>query len=117
MRPEQVAGGDWKQMCFQLSAWLRNQTCNPEVGGYCSDQFRAITGRDMWDLAMERPLFIVSWTRKVYRFTCCPLFQAQEQIWKLRGFTGHISSLRHCNELLRARAFQLRFILNEPCLC
>ncbi|OLQ01921.1 hypothetical protein AK812_SmicGene15307 [Symbiodinium microadriaticum] len=34
----------------------RNQTCNPEVGGYCSDQFRAITGRDMWDLAMERPL-------------------------------------------------------------
>lgn len=39
---------------------LLNQTCNPEVGGYCSDQFRAITGRDMWDLAMERPLFIAT---------------------------------------------------------
>ncbi|CAE7200731.1 unnamed protein product [Symbiodinium sp. CCMP2456] len=39
---------------------LLNQTCNPEVGGYCSPQFRAITGRDMWDLAMERPLFIAA---------------------------------------------------------
>mmetsp|Transcript_68380 Transcript_68380/g.160311 ORF Transcript_68380/g.160311 Transcript_68380/m.160311 type:complete len:530 (+) Transcript_68380:41-1630(+) len=39
---------------------LLNQTCNPEVGGYCSEQFRAITGRDMWDLAMERPLSIAA---------------------------------------------------------
>ncbi|CAE7567569.1 unnamed protein product, partial [Symbiodinium natans] len=39
---------------------LLNKTCNPDVGGYCSEQFRSITSKDMWQLARERPLFLAA---------------------------------------------------------